>query len=212
MDLDLTGLNELVQFINSAFQAFLPIILIVAFVGFIVLIFGGAKLLGKLTGMGAYPHAIKKASRSKTRILKLSIAFMFGILAFSAMTPAAAIDGTLTLGTTQVMRNTPITVTASDLTASTAYAIYWGDTAIINWTSAATPDDMTVTFEATPPSSGNTVDLYLYSAATAVVTQTVYVTSASTFLPTGFIISGGVAVMMIGLVALVIVAIVKKRG
>lgn len=212
--IDLTDLMQLVAVFNGFLQAFLPLILIGVFIGFVIALAGGGKLLGKLTfAVPSSGSKIIKPRRRKTRAIKIGTLAILGLLILSmGSTPGAAVGGSVSLGTTQVFAGTPITVTASDLDASTAYAIFYDSVAKFNWTSAATAKDMVITFEATAPSGGgNSVDVVLYSADTTVETLTLYLAEASGFLPTSFIIQLGVAMMIIGVITLIVIAIVKKR-
>lgn len=214
MAIDLTGIQQLVAVFNAFLQAFLPIILIGAFISFVVLLAGGKRLLGKL-GFNLALTKAKSPSRAKLRIAKLSMLFMLGILTFSMITPTAggvAVNGNLSCGTSAIFANTPITLTAYNLDASTAYAIYYDGDVVINWTSSSDPIDMIVTIEATAPTTGNSVDAVLYSGVTTVETLTLFVNEVSDFLPTGFLIAVGIAFMIIGVIVLVVKSIIVKRG
>lgn len=211
-DLDLSGFGDIVLIFNTVLQALLPVILIGAFIAFVIVLAGGGKWLKKLSSNAVGMEAVPNPKRA--RKMKIAIAGFFLLIAMSiTMMPAMAAPAaaTLNVGVTSVMANTPLTVEAQNLDASTAYAIYWGSTAILNWTSSASPVDRIVTFEATPPASGNTVILYLYSAATTVDSTTFYISEAGDFLPTGFFIALGVALMIIGIFVMIVAGFVKKR-
>lgn len=212
--LDLSGFQDLVLIWNAFLQAILPIALIVAFIGFIAA-FIGFKLLRKLGSVGLhdvsseFKHVRRKHARTVAGLAALTLlAFSFFAVAPASGAPAAA---SLNVGVTQVFANTPLTVEATGLTATTAYAIYWGSTAIINWTTSAAAEDRIVTFEATPPASGNTVVLYLYQAATTSDSITMYIASVGSFLPINFFITLGVALLIIGVALMLIGTFVKRK-
>lgn len=211
--IDLSGLQKLVLIWNTFMQAILPIALIAIFIG-AVAAFIGFKLLRKMGSLSLHEaetslrHARKKHAMRLAGVAMLTImALAFFANPATGSTQAAALN----VGVTQVFANTPLTVEATGLAASTAYAIYWGSTAVINWTSSASAEDRIVTFEATPPATGNTVILYLYSGATTSDSLTMYIASVGDFLPINFFITLGVALLIIGVTLMLVGAFVAKK-
>lgn len=226
VEIDLSQLNILVYVWNAFLQAVLPIVLIGVYIAFMLGLLAaagvGGYLLVKRLSMNAVSaknvHQLKREAKHIRGLRLFSLLalelLLFSVMAASPAGGAPAINGSVSIGTLQVAANTPVTALASSLDASTAYALYWGSTALINWTSGTTAEDRTFTFEATPPASGNSVILYLYSANTTVDSKVIAITTAGTFLPIGFLIGLGVAIMIIGFVVMMAsaFAIKKVRG
>lgn len=225
MPIDLTSLNQLTALFNALLQAFLPIVLIIAFVGFIVVLVGGSVLLGKVLVMkfsGEPAPAGLRKSRKKMKTAMIGLFVLMTLMtAFSAPASGSTATIDISVGTTQIFANTPITITASDLVASTAYGIvYDGDladttagTVLFNWTTAASaPVDMIITTEALESDAGNDVVIILQASAdgTTSASVTVYVADPNDFFPTDFIITLGIAMVIIGVITLVVVAIVRR--
>lgn len=227
MPIDLTGLNQLTALFNALLQAFLPIVLIIAFVGFIVVLVGGSVLLGKVLVLKFSGEPAQTRTRSRKRIRTAIIGLFLLLTLTAAFAPAGAeTAGTaaiaISVGTTQIFANVPVTITASDLVAATAYSIvYDGDltdatvgTALFNWTTATVPTDVIITTEAIESSAGNDVVIILQASAdgTTSASVTVYVADPNDFFPTDFIITLGIAMVIIGVITIVVVALVQRRG
>ncbi len=228
--IDLTELNQLTALINALLQAFLPIILIGVFVSFLVMLVGGGAILLKIVifNFAPQPSQVSFKKRGRT-VIKLSITVFLTILVLSmASSPAtgsmAAVE-TVTVGSTQVFANTPLTITAASLNASETYAlVYDGDladatagTVLFNWTTAAVPVDMVITVETLPSSAGNDVIILLQgenaTASSMNVTAaslTIFIAVPESFLPTTFIITLGIAIIIIGVITLVVKSIVQQ--
>lgn len=221
--IDLTSLNQLTALFNALLQAFLPIVLIVTFVGFIVVLVGGSVLLGRVIIL-KFSGEPAQTRTSRRKGMKTVIIGLFLLLTLTmAFAPAGAETAAIgiSVGTTQIFANVPVTITASDLVASTAYGIvYDGDladstlgTVLFNWTTATVPVDVIITTEALASSAGNDVVIILQASAdgTTSASVTVYMADPNDFFPTTFIITLGIAMVIIGVITVVVVAIVARR-
>jgi len=111
----------------------------------------------------------------------------------------ATANGNLEVSNSSTFENSNMAIRCYNLDGSTAYALYQGSTAVMNWTTATLETERTFYVSV----SSNTV-FYLYSGTDTIDSYTVNTFSSTTFIPVNLIIQLGVSLLVLYIIARVI--------
>jgi len=219
--LDLSSLSELGLLFTALFQAFWPIFVILFVGSILLLLLGvGAKFgLDKIFSVVEPGTRVMKQRRHKLSFtIFISVAFLVLLLAAapaSASVQTIHADGTsgsLEIGVTNILDDTPITIKMYDLTIAADFKINWtGEDTGHSFTTGASQTKHYITVNIEKPSATHDVTVYLWPQSTgaALDSLTLYVSDTSIF-PDDIIIDIGITIAVVFVIVGVVVLLKKS--